>query len=201
MTTLVIVGQNMPDRATERLIAEHDRTWIFEPLPECAAACRVAYPSAVVVEAACGVLDGLTDFHVYNRDGLSSSLGWMTEQARELYSQYDLSLRKKLLVQVVDLNIHLRMHGVTDVTTLIIDAQGMDLTILKTMYSFIGSIQYIQCEADGPGSRHYDGLPSNSEADFLEFMAQFPQYEAGRLPNRNTHNPDLFWRLKESTSQ
>lgn len=195
-STLVIVGQNMPDRATDRLVALHDRTWIFEPLPECAAACRKAYPAATVIEAACSWGFGCHEFHVYNQDGLSSSLGTMTEQARHLYSNCDLSLKRTIRVVTVSLFEMLRMHGVTEVATLIIDAQGADLDILKTMKPMIGRIGYIQCEADGPGARHYDGLPSNSEADFQAFMSQFPQYEFGRLPNRNAHNPDLYWQLK-----
>jgi hypothetical protein len=75
----------------------------------------------------------------------------------------------------------------------------MDFAILKTLEPMIndGMIGYIQLEADGAGCCHYTGTPDNSEAAILQWMSQFEQYEASRLPGRMVEQPDLVFTLKE----
>jgi len=200
MTTAIIVGQNMPDATSDRVVAMHDRIVIFEPLPDAAAALRQHYksePKVIVIEAACGDGFSFERFYIYNEAGLSSSLGKMTEEARDMWRQYDLSSQGVIVVNVVDLGEFLRMLGIAEANCLVIDAQGMDFTILKTVEWLIaeGAIKYIQLEADGPGFRHYTGTPDNSEESILEWMRQWPHYEAGRLPGRAVHHPDLIFTL------
>jgi FkbM family methyltransferase len=200
MTTAIIVGQNMPDATSDRVVAMHDRIVIFEPLPDAAAALRHHYksePKVIVVQAACGVEYSFEEFRIYNEAGLSSSLGTMTEDARDMWRQYDLSDRGSIVVMVVNLLDTLYALGICSIDCLVIDAQGMDFTILKTVAPMItiGSFKYIQLEADGPGFRHYTGTPDNGEKSILEWMAQFPHYEAGRLPGRAVHHPDLIFTL------
>jgi len=201
MTTCVIVGQNHPDKALERLVAIHDRVIVFEPLPEAAASCRYAYkdcPELIVFQAACGDYFETKTLNVYNQNGLSSSLGSMTADAVELYGgRYDLSLQSTEHVRVVNLGAMLEMLIVWTIDDLIIDAQGMDFTILKTVEPLVclSRIKRIQLEADGCGFRHYEGLPGNSEASILEWMKSYPQYEASRLPERMKEQPDLVFEL------
>jgi FkbM family methyltransferase len=193
----------MPDATSDRLVSEHDRTFIFEPLPDAVDVLRKYYApqTTVVVKAACAEKIGYADFQVYNRNGLSSSIGTMTAQATVRYRNYDLSLVEKLRVRTVNLCEFLQDYDqasecvTNELETLMIDAQGMDLTVLKTMKPFLEryAIKTIQCEADGLGFTHYDGLPSNSEADFMDFMSQFPQYEFSKVEGRNDFNPDLRW--------
>ena len=201
MTTCVIVGQNHPDMALERLVAIHDRVIVFEPLPEAAAACRYAYkdcPELIVFQAACGDYFETQTLNVYNRNGLSSSLGSMTADAVEVYgSRYDLSLQSTEQVNVVHLGTMLQMLGVVFIDNLIIDAQGMDFTILKTVEPLVclSRIKRVQMEADGSGFRHYEGLPDNSEMSILDWMKSYPQYEASRLSERLKEQPDLVFEL------
>jgi hypothetical protein len=151
-----------------------------------------------VFQAACGDYFETKTLNVYNRNGLSSSLGSMTADAVELYgSRYDLSLQSTEYVRVVNLGAMLEMLIAVTIDDLIIDAQGMDFTILKTVESWVRSsrIKRIQLEADGCGFRHYDGLPDNSEASILEWMSFYPQYEASRLPERLKEQPDLVFEL------
>jgi FkbM family methyltransferase len=154
-------------------------------------------PKVIVVQAACGVEYSFEEFRIYNEAGLSSSLGTMTEDARDKWRQYDLSERGAIVVSVVNLLDMLRMLGISEADCLVIDAQGMDFTILKTVAPMIarGSIKYIQLEADGPGFRHYKGTPDNSEQSILDWMRQWLHYEAGRLPGRAVHHPDLIFTL------
>lgn len=199
MKTCIIVGQNFPDHTSDRLIVDHDYTWIFEPLPQAAKACRDRYShaQAMVVNAACGKQNTASWLQVYNVNGLSSSLGNITEQAKSAYSQFDLSCANAIRCRVVNLRDYCLSHMITAIETLIIDAQGMDLTILQTMQSFIESslINHIECEADGDGFRHYHGVPDNSESAFVEFMSRYPKYDVSRKPDRVAWQPDLVWDL------
>jgi FkbM family methyltransferase len=202
MGTAVIVGQNMPDKILDCVVDMHDRTIMFEPVPQAAEACRKRYatqPKAIVIEAACGEEHGKCVFNLYNTDGLSSSLGNITAQAEGTWRNVDFSNTTPIHVQVVRLDHVLQMLGVTQIDCLVIDAQGMDFAILKTLEPMInnGMIGYIQLEADGAGCCHYTGTPDNSEAAILQWMSQFEQYEASRLPGRMVEQPDLVFTLKE----
>ena len=201
MKTAVIVGQNYPDKTLDEMVEMHDRVIVFEPLATPAAACRAKHEASgklVVFQAACGEAYTTKTLNIYNRDGLSSSLGCVTEQAKQVYSEYDLSLTGTTRVYVVNLGVILDMMGVKTVDCLVIDAQGMDFTILKSVHYLIDAlaIGYIQLEADGDGFRHYAGTPDNSEAAIIEWMSRWPQYKQRRLPKRREAQPDLVFTLE-----
>jgi FkbM family methyltransferase len=202
MGTAVIVGQNFPDASSDGIVAMHARTLIFEPLPAAAKECRERYrknPAVMVIEAACGEAFHRAPLTVYNESGLSSSLGKMTQQAAALYDKFDLTERGTIEVQVVILGLILDLLGVRSVDFLMIDAQGMDFAILKTLEPMISSnaIGHIQLESDGGGFRHYEGLPDNSESAVIEWMAKHPRYALHRLPNRMAEQPDLVFYLTQ----
>ncbi len=202
MRICVIVGQNFPDMTLARHIAQHDRVIIFEPLVEAVAAIRGMYSprqKVTVVQAACGLEVGKAKFNVYNQNGLSSSLGTVTKESADKYAAFDLSLQGVREVDVVNLHDALKFTYTVDaIKTLRIDAQGMDLTILKTLEPFLEryAIEDIECEADGDGFKNYEGLPDNSVSGFKKFMEAFPRYEFSFVPERNDFNPDLKWVLK-----
>jgi FkbM family methyltransferase len=201
MKTAIVVGQNYPDKTLESIIEQCPRVIIFEPLPEAADACRqtcAAIPGVFVIQAACGKFFGNSKLNIYNTNGLSSSLGEISADAEQVYGgRYDLSSRGTIAVQVVHLGFMLRMFGVDFIDLLLIDAQGMDFTILKTVEQWIAEsrIGTIQLEADGNGFRHYSGLPDNSDESINEWMKQFPQYAASRRPDRLLEQPDLVFEL------
>jgi FkbM family methyltransferase len=154
----------------------------------------------MVFQAACGESFGTAQFHRYNIQGLSSSLGTMTGEAVEIYSaHYDLSLQETIEVQVLHLGLILQLIGIETIHFLLLDCQGMDFTILKTVEPWISEsrVALIQLEADGDGFRHYDGLPDNSEASIIEWMRQFPQYELSYIEGRMVQQPDLIFALTE----
>jgi len=199
--TAIVVGQNHPDAALQRLVNEYPRVIIFEPLPEASEACRVAcrdIPGVTVFEAACGESFCNANFNLYNIRGLSSSLGEMSADAIQVYSEhYDLSLKGTIDVQVLHLGFMLQMLGVKRIDFLLIDAQGMDFTILKTIEPWIAEsrVRLIQLEAEGKGFRHYDGLPDNSEESILKWMGRFPRYQASKLEGKMAEQPDLVFEL------
>jgi FkbM family methyltransferase len=197
----VCVGPNRGCAETLRLLQGHDRFFMFEPLPDAANWLRQqnAHLADIfhVVQAACGDGNYQSKMRVYNKHGVSSSLGTCTQQAREMYPDADLSQQDEIDVQVVNLCEFLEWAGVKQIQTLVTDAQGMDLAILKTMEPYLRrrAVQHVIHEVDGDGFRHYDGLPDNSLSGAVAYMEQFGCYRPSRLPDRNDFNFDLEWRL------
>ena len=200
--TLVVVGPNTGDSHIARLCGRHDEVFLFEPLTEAYEWLRehndMTDPYLHIINAACGEKRELATLNVYNENGLSSSLGTMTQQAITTYSRFDLRLKSQEKVAVVRLDDYLETAGIDNINTLLIDAQGMDLTILRTMTQWLAGskIEHIECECDGPGFRHYDDLPDNSHDGFMDFMQDYPQYEFAKIEHRVSWNPDLSWTLK-----
>jgi FkbM family methyltransferase len=197
----VCVGPNRGDSEMLQLLQGHTRFFMFEPLPAAAAYLRQenAHLAAFfhVIEAACGHYTGKAKLTVYNENGVSSSLGKCTSQARQMYQGVDLLEKNQIEVDVINLCTFMQLAEVPKIETLMIDAQGMDLSILKTMRPYLEqqAIDRIIHEVDGEGFRHYDGLPDNSLAGAIDFMGQFPDYTLHFLPNRNEFNFDIEWRL------
>lgn len=197
----VCVGPNRGDLTMLQLLQGHDRFYMFEPLPEAAEYLRHHNQHASdifhVVQAACGDIEGKATLTVYNQDGVSSSLGTCTEQARQMYAQADLLPQQQIEVDVINLCSFMQWVGVKQIETLMIDAQGMDLAILKTMRPYLErrAIRRVIHEIDGDGFKHYDGLPDNSLAGALAFMNDVGGYQPTILPERNEFNFDLEWRL------
>ncbi len=197
MKTLCVVGPGGGDDEIAELAAQHERVIFIEPMPEMCEFHRINNPCVTVIEAACSDVDGVAEMKLYNHEGASSSLGTITDEAIELFSRFDLSCRGVIQVRTVNLPSLLESIGINELESLVTDAQGMDLTILKTMSNWLadGRIKYIQCEADGDGKRMYDGVPNNSTEGFAELMANYPRYQRLPAKRRVTWNPDLEWRI------
>ena len=198
--TLVVIGPNYGDAQIAELCNCHSEVYLIEPLPEVCRWLRThnyGNPNVHVIEAACGAEEGLATFNRYNKDGLSSSIGSPTAESKQLYCGVDLSLQGSITVDVINACKWLEARGLDSIETLLVDAQGMDLTILKTFASWLNrsAIRVIQCEADGKGKRMYDGVGDNSEEGFDRFMSQFPQYQKRKLAGRVTWNPDIVWEV------
>lgn len=186
MKTLVFVGSNIGHDVT-RAVDSHDACWLFEPIPEVAQALQEQFygeayrdKAITVVNAACWSESGTKDFNLYNTNGLSSSLGEITPEAVEHYSpKYDLSLIATIKVRTVNLADYMPAW----VDTLVIDAQGADLTILKTIQWWLqnGRIGSMNVECDHE-FQNYSGMPGNSFEEQKLYLDQFPQYKIDFQP-------------------
>jgi FkbM family methyltransferase len=177
--TLVVVGANIGGEKIENLCYLHERAYLFEPYGPAAEKLRQTagkIPGVEVIEAACDVETGRRQMNVYNQFGLSSSFGEITQQAMNAYGNFDLSLRGQVEVQTFNLAEWLSERHIENVRTLCVDAQGMDLAILKTLFSWFrdARIGQVQCEVDADDFQHYVGTPNNQQSDVLEYMASFP---------------------------
>jgi FkbM family methyltransferase len=201
MRKLVFVGCNI-GKDVDRAVDAHDVCWLFEPIPEIAAELRRKYnsrsfPTKVVhvVQKACYTHKCTMPFHLYNTNGLSSSLGTVSQESQSAYNYADLSLIDTIDVECVNLNEFLPAGMFID--TLIVDAQGADLQILQTLQSRLYNKLFglIESECDGNSFSSYDGIGSNSESEMLSYMSQF-EYDCERIPDRVDWNPDYRWKLR-----
>lgn len=197
----VCVGPNTGDVEMAKLVVGHDRFYFFEPLPEAAAWLREHNKRSAdqvhVIEAACGTEDGEAVLTVYNKRGESSSLGKCSKQATEAFSGVDWKEYGQVPVKVVNLCNFMQYVGCEQIETLLIDAQGMDLAILKTMQPYLErrAVRRVIHEIDANGFQHYDGLPDNSIFGAIAFMERIGGYAMRRIPDRNSLNFDLEWNL------
>lgn len=201
--TLVFVGANRASEKLVRMVDRHSRSYLFEPLPDIAESLRAAFhgrDEVTVIEAACGQQCEKRKLHRYNQNGESSSFGVVTQQAKDAWPAVDWSETQEIEVHVFNLYDWWYSCEIGPIDTLVIDAQGMDLTILRSVKPLLelGQIKRIQAEADGNGFQHYSGLPKNSVSDFEEFMAAFPWYVGSKMPNTVEWQPDLVWGFDEN---
>lgn len=201
--TLVFVGTNDTFDVVG-LARLFQRVYLYEPIKHLADSLRYKlrrHPGATVIAKACGSVEGEQDFHVINEQGLSSSFGVPTEQAKVHYATNDLTISETIRVPVVHLGNELECFGVVLIDHLRIDAQGMDLEILKTVEPWLRrhDITTARTEADAPGFQHYEGM-ENSTAAQLEYMSQWDYI--GQVPTKNEYggewiHGDVNWRVNQ----
>ncbi len=202
--TLVFVGTSDTNDVVE-LASRFGRVYLFEPLKELAQSLvdkMADHPHLRMFNAACGAEEGTRPFNVINYHGVSSSLGIPTQQAAEHYPHSDMSITKTIDVRVVNLGSVLTQCWVTHIDHLRIDAQGMDLEILKSVERWLRThdIDTLRTEADAEGFQHYEGMENSAQAQ-LEYMKQFDYI--GRVPKHNEYggqwvHGNIDWRVNNS---
>ena len=178
---------------------DHDVSWLFEPIANVAEYLvnefRDSNKTVIVVYAA--VFSDRSETRVlnmYNRNGLSSTLGNPSQFHQDSYPAVDWSLIGKQKVRCVRLDDYLPLR----LSTLIIDSQGCDFEILRTVEPWLreSRIDFIRSESDGLQPMH-DGLPDNSAQSILGFMSQF-EYTMRKSPGKRQCSPDYEWRRNET---
>jgi FkbM family methyltransferase len=192
MKTLVWVGPNCTRDVTE-IAKNFNRVVLFEPLPEVCQRLKQMLPGATVVEAACSDAKGTATLRTYNRQGLSSSLYEVTDQARQKFGFVDWDKTETVEVDTVNLGDWLDENGIGEIKMMIVDAQGMDLRILKTVEQRLKdkTIGMLQTECDDQGFQHYQDSDNSlkSQREFMEPLG----YRPSRLTSTVTFHPDVLW--------
>ena len=177
---------------------DHDVSWLFEPITKVAEYLenqfRDSGKTVVVVNAA--VYSDTTPrvLSLYNRNGVSSTLGRPSQFNKDSYPAVDWQLIGKQKVRCVRLEDYLPLR----LTTLIVDTQGCDFEIMRTIKPWLmdGRIDFIRAECDGLQPMH-DGLPDNSAQSLLAYMSQF-DYTMRKVPRKRQSNSDYEWRRNEA---
>ena len=195
--SLAWVGSNLGGDVT-RAVMDHDVSWLFEPIKKVAEYLvnefRDSNKTVVVVNAAVFSDAKPRTLSMYNRNGVSSTLGTPSQFHKDCNQEVDWKLIGKQVVRCVRLDDYLPLR----LSTLIVDTQGCDFEILRTVEPWLreGRIDFIRSECDGLQSMH-DGLPDNSARSILDFMGNF-DYTCRKILLRRQSSPDYEWRRNEA---
>lgn len=154
--------------------------------------------------------DGEIQFHISNNNnGASSSIGTFKEEWSEKYRNRKIEMVETVTVRCINLSVFLKHRNIAFVDEYVSDIQGMDLTVLKTMKTWINQkrIGAITCEVAKDGYENvYRDLPPNNRSGFEQLLAANYTLVAtgwGVLPD-NTFEPippaawemDCRWKVK-----
>ncbi len=209
MSTLVYIGANV-GFSLGPLIKNFDQVYAFEPDPEMFEQLNQSYGSydhVTLINAACTNKDGEATLYITG-NRVASSLGDGSKEFKDKHG-FNASVIKEITVKTINLSNYLKNQGVDVIHLYVSDAQGSDLTILKTMKEYIdsGSIGELFLETHGNGSFLYDGL-DNQISGFKELLSDnfdFIHASLGchggiivkedNIPNDDPEF-DSYWRLK-----
>jgi FkbM family methyltransferase len=144
------------------------RIFAFEPNLRAAAGLMGRASNYVVIPMAVAEQDGHAEFHI-NRFDAASSLLPMSEEVRKTWvGGAALAVESMATVPTVRLDTFMGLVGIEKVDYLKIDAQGMDLAVIRSAGSRLRDISRIMLEVDLSPKPLCRGAAPKSEV--LEFM-------------------------------
>tara|TARA_R100000908_G_scaffold48267_1_gene23996 strand:+ start:4193 stop:4828 length:636 start_codon:yes stop_codon:yes gene_type:complete len=187
MSTLVYVGANMGG-SLWNMVGKYDSVHVFEPDPEIFYHLKEIYGSykwVNLVNAACSENKGKAKFFI-TPNRVSSSLSIVsTSTHEEDHPQRDY---REIEVNTINLLEYLKEHNVEYIDYYMSDAQGSDLTILKTIKPYIDNkkIGKMFIETHGDGLYIYDNLNNQFEGfkELLSANYKFEYASLGRLGDK-----------------
>jgi FkbM family methyltransferase len=146
--------------------------YLFEPLPEKFAGMKRVfnYNCFTMLNVALAEKNETVPFHVTANFG-SSSLGHIKKD-NKLSSIAEI---KTIQVQTINLLDFCKEAGIDYIDVLILDCQGADLMILRTMKEYIDQKRIGKIQAETAKDRCdniYDTLPSNSFSGFKQLLGE-----------------------------
>jgi FkbM family methyltransferase len=147
--------------------------------------------------------DGEIQFHISNNNnGASSSIGTFKEEWNHKYNNQKIEMVETVTVRCINLAHFLEKKGVNFVDEYVSDIQGMDLTVLKTMATWINQkrIGAITCEVAKDGHENiYRDLPPNNQSGFEQLLRNNYQLVAtgwGVIPDGTFERiPPTAWEM------
>jgi FkbM family methyltransferase len=140
----------------------------FEPNLQVASKMFNSLPNIQMIPMAVAETDGCAEFNITAYPEASSLLPLDDENARKWVGGHDLRVVSKMVVPTIRLDTFLNMANIQTVDYLKIDAQGMDLAIVKSAGNRLKDIRRIHLEVCVTPYPLYRGVPSKSEV--VEFM-------------------------------
>jgi len=140
------------------------RVYAFEPNLRAALGLMGHTSNYIVIPMAVAEQDGHAEFHI-NRFTAASSLLPMSEESRKTWVGGEvLEVESTTVVPTVRLDTFMQLAGIGRVDYLKIDAQGMDLAVLRSAGSRLADIAKITIEVALSPRPLYVGAASKSEA-------------------------------------
>ena len=154
------------------------RIFAFEPNLRAAARLMGQASNYIVIPMAVAEQDGQAEFHI-NRFAAASSLLPMSEESRRTWIGGEaLAVESTTIVPTIRLDTFMRLAGIEKVDYLKIDAQGMDLAVLRSAGSRLEDVAKIMIEVDLTPSPLYVGAAAKLEAVCFLRQAGFELLQA-----------------------
>jgi len=140
-----------------------------------------AYPNIQLLPCAVGPTSfvGVRQFNIAGQEDSSSLLSFNQEGVDKWLAGYGENDRKSIFhtnpqaVIVIDIAVLVDALPFDKITKIWLDAQGMDLNIIKGLRSDqLRKVQWIQFEWIYPNTVLYNGLPNETHAQIIEYFKQ-----------------------------
>jgi FkbM family methyltransferase len=146
------------------------RVYAFEPNLRVAVRLMGHASNYIVIPMAVAEEEGQAEFHI-NQFTASSSLLPMNEESRKTWIGGEaLAVESTTMVPTIRLDTFMRLAGIEKVDYLKIDAQGMDLAVLRSVGSRLADVAKITIEVTVSPRPLYVGATSKVEA--VRFLQQ-----------------------------
>lgn len=158
------VGAHYGEFTFEMAIHNPDlRVYAFEPNLKLAAERFGLLPNFVMIPMAVAEIDGSMDFFINANDDSSSLLPLNSEGVRNWKGGEKLRIVEKITVPTIRLDTFMNLAGIAHVDYLEIDAQGADLSIVKSAGDRLKDIHKITLEVAISPIPLYQGAASKEE--------------------------------------
>lgn len=123
----------------------------------------------VVLPIAVSDRDGYADFFINSSDG-SSSLVKMSESGMAHWKDFNYTIKSTQVVQTIRLDTFMRLADLRHIDYLKVDAEGVDLRIIRSAGDRLKDIRRVTLEVDVAPDPLYEGAPTRDEV--LDFMVK-----------------------------
>ncbi len=142
--------------------------YAFEPNLRAAMRMVGKAPNYIVVPAAVGEIEGAADFYLNEYEEASSLLPLDPAGLQEWTGGERLRVRRVLTVPVIRLDTFMELAEINEVDFLKVDAQGMDLAVVRSAGNRIRNVRRICIEVQVTPRSVYKGATAKEEAlDYL----------------------------------
>ena len=147
------------------------QVYAFEPNLKLATQSWGLLPNFTVLPVAIAETDGLADFYLNANEGSSSLLAFNPEGLSRWIDGHLMKVESKLLVPTIRLDTFMKWAGISKVEYLKVDAQGADLSVVKSAGDRIRDIKKIMLEVAVTPVPLYDGAARRS--DVVAYLEEF----------------------------
>jgi FkbM family methyltransferase len=144
------------------------RVYAFEPNMQLAGKLFGALPNIIVVPMAVSETDGCAEFNVTASPAASSLLAIDDANARRWIGGEGISVVSRTLVPTIRLDTFMDLVGIQSVDYLKVDAQGADLSVVKSLGNRLKDLRKVYLEASVTKYPIYHG--SAGKAQIIQFL-------------------------------
>jgi FkbM family methyltransferase len=145
--------------------------YAFEPNLKLAAQCWGVLPNFTVLPIAIAENDGFAEFHINANAGASSLLPFNPEGLQKWIGGHLLKVESKVKVPTIRLDSFMNAVGIASVEYLKVDAQGGDLSVIKSAGERIRDIKRIMLEVAVTSVSLYEGAATRT--DVVTYLQRF----------------------------